>query len=387
MSQKVQIFDTTLRDGEQVPGCQLKTEEKVIIARELEALGVNVIEAGFPISSPGDFLSVVELSKALKHTTVCGLTRAKKDDIDVAAEALLHAKHGRIHTGIGSSDVHIKHKFKSNREQVLEQGVWAVKYAKEKNYEVEFYAEDAGRADLAFLAQMIEAVIEAGADVVNIPDTTGYCLPHLYGKRIQYLFENVKNIHKAVVSVHCHNDLGLATANTMAGLLNGARQAEVTINGIGERAGNTSLEEVAMILQTHKDLDLYTSIKSERLCEISLMVSEMMRMPVQPNKAIVGRNAFAHSSGIHQDGFLKHAENYEIINPADVGVPSSSIVLTARSGRAALKHRLELLGHHVEGGVLNNIYEHFLLVADEKKMVDDDDLTGLVASHLVLVNK
>jgi 2-isopropylmalate synthase len=387
MSQKVQIFDTTLRDGEQVPGCQLKTEEKVIIARELEALGVDVIEAGFPISSPGDFLSVVELSKALKHTTVCGLTRAKKDDIDVAAEALLHAKHGRIHTGIGSSDVHIKHKFKSTREQVLEQGVWAVKYAKEKNYEVEFYAEDAGRADLAFLAQMIEAVIEAGADVVNIPDTTGYCLPHLYGKRIQYLFENVKNIHKAVVSVHCHNDLGLATANTMAGLLNGARQAEVTINGIGERAGNTSLEEVAMILQTHKDLDLYTSIKSERLFEISLMVSEMMRMPVQPNKAIVGRNAFAHSSGIHQDGFLKHAENYEIINPADVGVPSSSIVLTARSGRAALKHRLELLGHHVEGGVLNNIYEHFLLVADEKKMVDDDDLAVLVASHLVLVNK
>lgn len=387
MSQKVQIFDTTLRDGEQVPGCQLKTEEKVVIARELEALGVDVIEAGFPISSPGDFLSVVELSKALKHTTVCGLTRAKKDDIDVAAEALIHAKHGRIHTGIGSSDVHIMHKFKSTREQVLEQGVWAVKYAKEKGYEVEFYAEDAGRADLAFLAQMIEAVITAGADVVNIPDTTGYCLPHLYGKRIQYLFENVKNIHKAVVSVHCHNDLGLATANTMAGLLNGARQAEVTINGIGERAGNTSLEEVAMILQTHKDLDLYTSIKSERLFEISLMVSEMMRMPVQPNKAIVGRNAFAHSSGIHQDGFLKHAENYEIINPADVGVPSSSIVLTARSGRAALKHRLELLGHHVEGGVLNNIYEHFLLVADEKKMVDDDDLTALVASHLVLVNK
>lgn len=387
MSDKVQIFDTTLRDGEQVPGCQLKTEEKVIIARELEALGVDVIEAGFPISSPGDFLSVVELSKALKHTTVCGLTRAKKDDIDVAAEALLHAKRGRIHTGIGSSDVHIKHKFKSTREQVLEQGVWAVKYAKEKNYEVEFYAEDAGRADLAFLAQMIEAVIEAGADVVNIPDTTGYCLPHLYGKRIQYLFENVKNIHKAVVSVHCHNDLGLATANTMAGILHGARQAEVTINGIGERAGNTSLEEVAMIIQTHKDLGLTTDIKSERIFEISHMVSEMMRMPVQPNKAIVGRNAFAHSSGIHQDGFLKHAENYEIINPADVGVPSSSIVLTARSGRAALRHRLELLGHRVEGEVLNNIYEHFLLVADEKKMVDDDDLGMLVASHLVLVNK
>lgn len=384
MSQKVQIFDTTLRDGEQVPGCQLKTEEKVIIARELEALGVDVVEAGFPISSPGDFLSVVEISKALRHTTVCGLTRAKKDDIDVAAEALLHAKHGRIHTGIGSSDVHIRHKFKSTREQVLEQGVWAVKYAKQKKYEVEFYAEDAGRADLPFLAQMIEAVIEAGADVVNIPDTTGYCLPNLFGRRIKYLFENVANIHKAVVSVHCHNDLGMATANTIEGILNGARQAEVTINGIGERAGNTSLEEVTMTLKTHKDLGLYTDIRSERIFEFSHMVSEMMRMPVQPNKAIVGRNAFAHSSGIHQDGFLKHAENYEIINPADVGVPASSIVLTARSGRAALKHRLELLGYYAEREELNNLYEHFLLIADEKKMVDDEDLTALVSSHVLL---
>lgn len=384
MSQKVQIFDTTLRDGEQVPGCQLKTEEKVLIARELEALGVDVIEAGFPISSPGDFLSVVEISKAVSDATVCGLTRAKKDDIDVAAEALIHARRGRIHTGIGSSDVHIKHKFKSNREQVLEQGVWAVEYAKEKGYEVEFYAEDAGRADLEFLARMIEAVITAGADVVNIPDTTGYCLPNLYGKRIKYLFEHVSNIHKAVVSVHCHNDLGMATANTIEGILNGARQAEVTINGIGERAGNTSLEEVAMVLKTHKDLDLYTDIKSDRIFEISHMVSEMMRMPVQPNKAIVGRNAFAHSSGIHQDGFLKHAENYEIINPADVGVPSSSIVLTARSGRAALKHRLELLGYRTGGEELNNLYEHFLIIADEKKMVEDNDLTMLVTSHLVL---
>lgn len=385
MSQKVQIFDTTLRDGEQVPGCQLKTEEKVIIARDLEELGVDVIEAGFPISSPGDFLSVVEISKAMRHVTVCGLTRAKKEDIDVAAEALRHARHGRIHTGIGSSDVHIKHKFMSTREQVLEQAVWAVKYAKGKMYEVEFYAEDAGRADLAFLAHMIEAVIEAGADVVNIPDTTGYCLPHLYGKRIQYLFENASNIHQAVVSVHCHNDLGLATANTMAGLLQGARQAEVTINGIGERAGNTSLEEVAMIMQTHKDLDLYTSIKSEKLFDLSRRVSKMMRMPVQPNKAIVGKNAFAHSSGIHQDGFLKHAENYEIINPADVGVSTSSILLTARSGRAALKHRLELLGYHMEGDELNNFYENFLIVADEKKMVDDEDLAALLAHQPVLI--
>ncbi|MCE7863779.1 MAG: 2-isopropylmalate synthase [Bacteroidetes bacterium CHB5] len=385
MSKKIQIFDTTLRDGEQVPGCQLKTEEKIIIARELEALGVDVIEAGFPISSPGDFLSVVEISKAVSEPVVCGLTRSKKEDIDVAAEALRYAKRGRIHTGIGSSDVHIKHKFRSTREQILEQGVWATKYAKAKGYEVEFYAEDAGRADLAFLAQLIEAVIAAGADVVNIPDTTGYCLPHLYGKRIQYLVENVKNIEKAIISVHCHNDLGLATANTIAGLLHGARQAEVTINGIGERAGNTSLEEVAMILQTHKDLDLYTNIKSQKIYALSQLVSSMMRMPVQANKAVVGKNAFAHSSGIHQDGFLKHAENYEIMNPADVGVPSSSIVLTARSGRAALKHRLELLGYTVSGDDLNTVYESFLVVADEKKEVNDGDLIMIVSSMPVLV--
>jgi 2-isopropylmalate synthase len=387
MSNKIQIFDTTLRDGEQVPGCQLTTGEKVTVAQELEALGVDVIEAGFPISSPGDFLSVVEISKVVRNTTVCALTRARQEDIDVAAEALRHAKHGRIHTGLGSSDIHIKHKFKSTREQVLEQGTWAVQYAKSKGFEVEFYAEDAGRADLPFLSKMIEAVIAAGADVVNIPDTTGYCLPHLYGKRIQYLVENVKNVHKAVISVHCHNDLGLATANTISGLMNGARQAEVTINGIGERAGNTSLEEVAMIIQTHQDLAFHTNIKSERIFEISQLVSDLMRMPVQPNKAIVGRNAFSHSSGIHQDGFLKHAENYEIINPAEVGVPSSSIVLTARSGRAALRHRAELLGYHFEGEELNMLYENFLIVADEKKMVNDSNLLSLVTNLPVLINK
>ncbi len=385
MSQRIQIFDTTLRDGEQVPGCQLKTEEKIVIARELEQLGVDVIEAGFPISSPGDFLSVVEISKAVKEAIVCGLTRAKKEDIDVAAEALHYAKRGRIHTGIGSSDVHIKHKFKSSREQVLEQGVWAVQYAKSKGFEVEFYAEDAGRADLVFLAKMTSAVIAAGADVVNIPDTTGYCMPHLYGKRIQYLFENVKNIDKAVISVHCHNDLGLATANTLSGVINGARQVEVTINGIGERAGNTSLEEMAMIFQVHKDLEFETGIKPERIYALSKLVSGMMRMQVQANKAIVGANAFAHSSGIHQDGFLKHAENYEIINPTQIGVPSSSIVLTARSGRAALKHRLSLLGYQFEGEELNVIYENFLLVADERKEVKDEDLMVLVANVPVLV--
>lgn len=385
MSKKIEIFDTTLRDGEQVPGCQLSTDEKITVARELEALGVDVIEAGFPISSPGDFLSVIEISKAVKEPIVCALTRAKKDDIDVAGEALRYAKRGRIHTGIGSSDIHIKHKFNSTREKILEQAVWAVEYAKSKNVQVEFFAEDAGRADLAFLAQLVEAVIAAGADVVNIPDTTGYCLPHLYGKRIQYLFENVKNIDKAIISVHCHNDLGLATANTISGLMNGARQAEVTINGIGERAGNTSLEEVAMILKTHKDLDLHTNIKSEKLYALSTLISDLMRMPVQPNKAIVGANAFAHSSGIHQDGFLKNAENYEIINPSDVGVPCSSIVLTARSGRAALKHRLELLGYQPNKAELDQLYQNFLVVADEKKNVNDEDLTTLVANTPVLV--
>lgn len=387
MSQKIEIFDTTLRDGEQVPGCQLSTDEKIIVARELEALGVDVIEAGFPISSPGDFLSVIEISKAVREPVVCALTRAKKDDIDVAGEALRYAKRGRIHTGIGSSDVHIKHKFNSTREKILEQGVWAVEYAKSKNVQVEFFAEDAGRADLAFLAQMVEAVIAAGADVVNIPDTTGYCLPHLYGKRIAYLYENVKNIHKATISVHCHNDLGLATANTISGLMNGARQAEVTINGIGERAGNTSLEEVAMIIEVHKDLGLHTNLKAEKLYALSTLVSDLMRMPVQPNKAIVGANAFAHSSGIHQDGFLKNSENYEIINPAQVGVPSSSIVLTARSGRAALKHRLELLGFHPSKSELDTLYEAFLVVADEKKNVNDEDLTTLVANTPVLIQK
>lgn len=384
MSQKIQIFDTTLRDGEQVPGCQLSTEEKIVVARELELLGVDVIEAGFPISSPGDFLSVIEISKAVKEPVVCALTRSKKDDIDVAGEALKYAKQGRIHTGIGSSDIHIKHKFNTTREKVLEQAVWAVKYAKTKNVQVEFFAEDSGRADLAFLAQMVEAVIAAGADVVNIPDTTGYCLPELYGKRIKYLYENVSNIHKAIISVHCHNDLGLATANTIAGLCGGATQAEVTVNGIGERAGNTALEEVAMIIKTHKDLGFHTDIKSERIYDISKLISELMRMPVQANKAIIGANAFAHSSGIHQDGFLKNSENYEIINPDEVGVPCSSIVLTARSGRAALKHRLELLGYQPGKPELDILYENFLIIADEKKKVEDEDLVALAAQMPIL---
>ena len=380
---RVYVFDTTLRDGEQVPGCQLTTPEKIEIARELEALGVDIIEAGFPVSSPGDFQSVVEISKAVSTPTVCALTRANKGDIDVAIEALKYAKHPRIHTGIGSSDMHIKHKFNSTREEILERAVEAVKYAKRGVEDIEFYAEDAGRADIHFLAKMVEAVITAGATVVNIPDTNGYCLPDQYGSKIRFLKENVKNIDKAIISVHCHNDLGLATANSIAGLQNGARQIEGTINGIGERAGNTSIEEVVMILKTHQSLGLHTQIKSQRIFEISRLVSAQMRMPVQPNKAIVGGNAFAHSSGIHQDGFLKMRENYEIIRPEDVGFPSATIVLTARSGRHALKFHLERLGFKLEKDELADAYHRFLTLADSKLDISDDDLRSLVVNQEV----
>lgn len=378
MNNKVFIFDTTLRDGEQVPGCQLNTQEKVEIARQLEALGVDIIEAGFPVSSPGDFESVVAISKTVKNATICALTRAVEKDIEVAAEALRFAKRKRIHTGIGASDYHIRYKFNSTREEVLQRGVAAVKYAKKFVEDVEFYCEDAGRADNEFLARIVEAVIAAGATVVNIPDTTGYCLPEQYGSKIRYLMEHVANIDKAIVSCHCHNDLGMATANTISGVLNGARQVEVTINGIGERAGNTSLEEVVMILRTHKSLNLTTGIDTKRLYPLSLLVSKMMRMPVQPNKAIVGRNAFAHSSGIHQDGVLKNRENYEIINPEEVGVPASAIILTARSGRAALRHHLERLGYHLDQDQLTQAYEQFLKIADSKKEVTDDDLVQMM---------
>ena len=380
---RVYVFDTTLRDGEQVPGCQLTTPEKIEIARELEALGVDIIEAGFPISSPGDFQSVVEISKAVKEPTVCALTRANKGDIDSAIAALQYAKRPRIHTGIGSSDMHIKYKFNSTREEILERAVEAVKYAKRAVEDIEFYAEDAGRADIYYLAQMIEAVIAAGATVVNIPDTNGYCLPNQYGDKIRFLKENVKNIDKAIISVHCHNDLGLATANSIAGLENGARQIEGTINGIGERAGNTSIEEVVMILKTHQSLGLHTNIHTQRIFEISRMVSSQMRMPVQPNKAIVGSNAFAHSSGIHQDGFLKMRENYEIIKPEDVGFPSATIVLTARSGRHALKFHLERLGYKLEKDELADAYHRFLTLADNKLDITDDDLHTLVVTRLV----
>ena len=381
MKNKIFIFDTTLRDGEQVPGCQLNTVEKVKIARELEKLGVDVIEGGFPISSPGDFKSVIEISKAIKKPIICALTRARKEDIDVAAESLKFAKRKRIHTGIGSSDIHNKHKFKSTRKKILEQAIWAVKYAKKFVDDIEFYAEDAGRADREFLAKMVGEVIKAGATVVNIPDTTGYCLPQDFGAKIKYLFENVKNVHQAIVSVHCHNDLGLATANTMAGIINGARQVEVTVNGIGERAGNTSLEEIAMILKTHKKLDLGTGINTKKIFDISQKVSRMMNMPIQKNKAIVGANAFAHSSGIHQDGIIKQRENYEIIDPKDVGIDKSKIVLTARSGRAALKYRLRNLKYEIKQEHLNIIYKKFLNLADEKKEINDQDLRILMVQN------
>ena len=378
--EKIEIFDTTLRDGEQVPGCKLNTEQKLVIAEKLDELGVDIIEAGFPISSPGDFYSVTEISKIVKNATVCGLTRANKKDIETAAEALKFAKKPRIHTGIGTSDNHIKFKFNSTREAVLERAVEAVKYAKTFVEDVEFYAEDAGRTDNEFLAKVCEEVIKAGATVLNIPDTTGYCLPEQYGAKMKYLRENVKGIEKAVLSCHCHNDLGLATANSISGVINGARQIECTINGLGERAGNTALEEVVMVLKQHKDLDLYTDINSRMLNEMSLLVSELMGMPVQPNKAIVGSNAFAHSSGIHQDGVIKNRETYEIIDPAEVGVNESSIVLTARSGRSALAYRFKNIGFDVTKNELDYLYQEFLKIADTKKEVVNEDLQVMMAT-------
>ena len=378
MSERLFIFDTTLRDGEQVPGCQLNTVEKIQVAKQLEHLGVDVIEAGFPISSPGDYNSVIEISKAVTWPTICALTRAVEKDIDVAAESLQYAKHKRIHTGIGTSDSHIKFKFNSTRDEILERAVAAVKYAKRYVEDVEFYAEDAGRTDNEYLAQVVQAVIKAGATVVNIPDTTGYCLPAEYGDKIKYLVEHVDNIDKAIIST---NDLGMATANTLSGVLNGARQVEVTINGIGERAGNTSLEEIAMILKCHKHLDIDTNINTSKIYPTSRMVSSLMNMPVQPNKAIVGRNAFAHSSGIHQDGVLKNVQTYEIMNPKDVGLDDNSIVLTARSGRAALKYRLHVLGVNVDDETkLDKLYQKFLRIADQKKEVNDDDILMLAGA-------
>lgn len=381
MSDRLYIFDTTLRDGEQVPGCQLNTVEKIEVAKALETLGVDVIEAGFPVSSPGDFNSVVEISKAVTWPTICALTRAVENDIRVAADALKYAKHPRIHTGIGTSDPHIRYKFNSTREEIIERAVRAVSYAKRFVEDVQFYAEDAGRTDNEYLARVVEAVIKAGATVINIPDTTGYCLPAEFGAKIKYLFDHVDGIDKVTIATHCHNDLGMATANTVSGIINGARQAEVTINGIGERAGNTALEEVVMAFRSHRELGIDTNINSTKITGISRLVSSLMNMPVQPNKAIVGRNAFAHSSGIHQDGVLKNVETYEIMNPKDVGLDDNSIVLTARSGRAALKYRLGVLGVNVDNEeTVDKIYQKFLRLADQKKEVNDDDILMLAGA-------
>ena len=378
MKDKIKIFDTTLRDGEQVPGCKLETKEKLKIAEKLDSLGVDIIEAGFPVSSPGDFKSVVEISKVVKNASVCGLTRAVKNDIDVAVDALKYAKKPRLHTGIGTSKSHILHKFNSTPEKILERAVEAVKYSKKFIEDVEFYAEDAGRTDNDFLALICEKVIDAGATVLNIPDTTGYCLPYEYGEKISFLVNNVKNIDKAIISCHCHNDLGLATANSIQGVISCARQIECTINGIGERAGNTSLEEVVMILKQHDELSLDTNINTKLLLETSQMVSELMGMVVQPNKAIVGANAFAHSSGIHQDGVIKKRETYEIIDPNDVGVNESSIVLTARSGRAALAYRAKNIGFDLTKIQLDKVYSQFLEFADKNKEVTDSDLPNII---------
>ncbi len=377
---KLFIFDTTLRDGEQVPGCQLNTIEKIEVARALESLGVDVIEAGFPVSSPGDFNSVVEISKAVTWPTICALTRAVEKDIEVAAEALKYAKKKRIHTGIGTSEYHIKYKFNSNQDEIIERAIAAVKYAKRFVEDVEFYAEDAGRTDNAYLARVVQAVVNAGATVVNIPDTTGYCLPTEYGAKIKYLIDNV-DMKNAILSTHCHQDLGMATANSVMGVLNGARQVEVTINGIGERAGNTSLEEVVMAIKSHKELDIETNINTQKIYPVSRMISSLMNMPVQPNKAIVGRNAFAHSSGIHQDGVLKNLSTYEIIDPKDVGIDDNAIVLTARSGRAALKNRLNLLGIDVDDDNLAELYQRFLDLADRKKDITDEDILILAGKE------
>jgi 2-isopropylmalate synthase len=384
-TQKIQIFDTTLRDGEQVPGCKLNQQEKLVIARQLEALGVDVIEAGFPVSSPGDFAAVAAIAAQTKEATVCGLTRAVENDIWVAADALRSARRPRIHTGIGTSDLHIFQKLRTTREDVLARAISAVKLAKSFVEDVEFYAEDAGRTENEFLARVCEAAIAAGATVLNIPDTTGYCLPHEYGAKIKYLYENVKGIDRAILSTHCHNDLGLATANSIAGVSNGARQIECTINGVGERAGNTSLEEVVMILRQHPTLNLYTDVNTRLLTETSALVSHLMSMPVQANKAIVGANAFAHSSGIHQDGVIKCRETYEIIDPKEVGAVDSTIVLTARSGRAALAYRLQKLGYNLERPALNTAYTSFLQLADRQREVIDHDLHILIEQEKLVV--
>lgn len=380
MSRKIKIFDTTLRDGEQSPGASMNTEEKLVITRQLLRLGVDVIEAGFPVSSPADFESVRRIGELVgDQAVVCALTRAIDHDIEVAADALKTAQRPRIHTGIGVSPSHLQDKLHITEDECIERVSHCVAYARTFVDDVEFYAEDAGRSDYDFLVRVIQAAVDAGATVVNIPDTTGYSIPVEFGQRVKYVCEHVRGIENVDVSVHCHNDLGMATALALEGVRNGASQVECTINGLGERAGNTAMEEVVMAIRMHGDeLDAYTDINTREFTRASHLVASITGMNVQPNKAIVGSNAFAHSSGIHQDGVLKSRSTYEILDPHDVGAGVTQIVLTARSGHAALRHRLEELGFDFDEEKLDAIYTEFLALADKKKEVYDEDLESLV---------
>lgn len=389
----VQIFDTTLRDGEQAAGTRLGAREKLEIARQLVRLNVDIIEAGFPASSPEDFEAVRLIAEQIEGPVICGLTRAIKKDIDICLKALAGAKRQRVHTGIGVSEIHISGKFAADKygktigekqATILKMAVEAVGHTAQYIQDIEFYAEDSGRADRAFLYEILEAVIDAGATVLNIPDTTGYAMPEQYGALIADIRANVPNIDKASISVHCHNDLGLAVANSLAGVRNGARQVEGTINGVGERAGNAAIEEVVMAIHTRGDFfeDVETNINTREFYRTSHMVSDMLAMPVPANKAVVGRNAFAHSSGIHVDGFLKNRETYEIMRPEDIGMAESRVVLTARTGRHGLRHRLEEMGYTLSKQELEKTYERFLAVADKKNEMFDEDLAAIISDEI-----
>ena len=374
--EKVIIFDTTLRDGEQSPGATLNIDEKIEIAKQLAKLGVDVIEAGFPVSSPGDFNSVKMIAQKVKGPIIAGLARAHKKDIDAAWEAVKYAEKPRIHTFIATSDIHLEYKLRKTREEVLKIAVEMVSYAKSLCKDIEFSAEDAGRTDPDYLCQVVEAVIDAGATTVNIPDTVGYTIPEEFGALIAYVKNNVPNIDKAIISVHCHNDLGMATANTIAAISNGARQVECTVNGLGERAGNCSLEEIAMILKTRKDkMGLYSTVDTTKIYNISRLVSNLTGMLVQPNKAIVGANAFAHEAGIHQDGILKERSTYEIMKASDLGIKEESkLVLGKHSGRHAFSKKLKELGHDLSKEQINKAFIEFKNLADKKKEIFDEDL-------------
>ncbi len=385
--EKIIIFDTTLRDGEQSPGATMSAQGKLRVARHLQKLNVDVIEAGFPVASQGDFEAVQQIAKEIRSVQIAALARANERDIDTAWEALKGAEDPRIHTFIATSDIHLKHKLRKSREEVLDMAISAVKHACKYTENVEFSAEDASRSDLKFLCQVLEAAIEAGATTVNIPDTVGYAAPQEFGEKIRYIRENVPNIHKAVVSVHCHNDLGLAVANSIAAILNGARQVEVSVNGIGERAGNTSLEEIVMIIHTRRDiLPFITDVATEHIYATSRLVSLITGMVVQPNKAIVGANAFAHEAGIHQDGILKEPSTYEIMTPASVGIKESSIVLGKHSGRHAFRERLKELGYHLNEEELDKVFRRFKEVADKKKDIYDEDLEAIVADEILRIS-